>query len=270
MDTSERKLIQDVITRWNSSYFMFERLLEEYQAVNTALCMMDRSELCLSTQEVSSMREVVTLLKPFEEVTRELSSDSYVSFSKIIPIARGLQRLTMDCGSTHLLKHKLLTSMRRRYSSNESNYMLAASTLLDPRFKKLAFGDSTGCNQAVQRITTELAAAIQQTPPEQNEIQDQSSSYSQNSVEVSTSNNVWSVIDERVAASISTHLPTASSISMLRIYFEKPNLIRTEDPLVWWNNHLEVLPFLSNLAMKFLSVPGHLFLQKEYFLKLVS
>ena len=73
---------------------------------------------------------------------------------------------------------------------------------------------------------------------------------------MSTSNNVWSVIDERVTASISTRPPTASSISTLRIYFEKPNLIRTEDPLVWWNNHLEVLPFLSNLARKFLSVPG--------------
>ena len=35
--------------------------------------MMDPSELCLLTQEVSNMREVVTLLKPFEEVTRELS-----------------------------------------------------------------------------------------------------------------------------------------------------------------------------------------------------
>ena len=96
----------------------------------------------------------------------------------------------MDIGSTHPLKHELLTSMRRIYSSFESNYMLAASTLLDPRFKKLAFGDSTACNQAVQRITTELAAAIQQAPPEQNEIQDQSSSHSQHSVEVSTSNNV--------------------------------------------------------------------------------
>jgi uncharacterized protein YdcH (DUF465 family) len=77
---------------------MFERLLEEYQAVNTTLCMKDRSELYLSTQEVSSMREAVLLLKPFEEVTRELS---YISISKIIPIARGLQHLTIDSGSSH-------------------------------------------------------------------------------------------------------------------------------------------------------------------------
>ena len=45
----------------------------------------------------------------------------------------------------------------------EQNYMLAASTLLDPRFKKLAFGDQAACNQAVQRMTTELAAALQQS-----------------------------------------------------------------------------------------------------------
>lgn len=95
----------------------------------------------------------------------------------------------------------------------------------------------------MQRITTELAAAIQQTPPEQNEIQGQSSSHSQHSVEVSTSNNVWWVIDERVAASISTCPPTASSISMLRIYFEKPILFVQKT--LWYGGIITLKSYLS-------------------------
>ena len=209
---------------------------------------MDRSELCLSTQEIASMREVVSLLKPFEEVTRELSSDKYVSISKIIPIARGLQHLTMDCVSTHPLKNELLMSMNRRYTNMEQNF--AASTLLDPRFKKLAFGDQAACNQAVQRMTTELAAALQQSE------QEQLITPSQIDVPAESPPNVWSIIDERVTASVMTRPPTSTSMSTLRSYFEQPNIMRKESPLAWWRRQVGVFPFLCNFAKKFLSIPG--------------
>ena len=140
---------------------MFQRLIDEYQAANITLCMMDHSELCLSSHEIQSLKEAVLLLKPFEEVTKELSSDKFVSISKVIPLARGLQRLTVECVSTHQLKQELVADTRRRFSSIEENYILAASTLLDPRFKKFGFSDSATCNQAVQRMTTEHAATIQ-------------------------------------------------------------------------------------------------------------
>ena len=42
---------------------MFQRLIDEYQAVNTTLCMVDHSELCLSSYEIQSLKEAVLLLK---------------------------------------------------------------------------------------------------------------------------------------------------------------------------------------------------------------
>ena len=129
MGRNTRKLIQDVTTCWNSSYYMFQRLIYEYEAVNTTLCMMDHSELCLSSHEIQTLKEAVLLLKPFEEVTKKLSSDKYVSISKVIPLVRGLQRLTVECVSTHQLKQELVANMRRRFLSIEENYILAASTL---------------------------------------------------------------------------------------------------------------------------------------------
>ena len=36
----EKKLIQEVETRWNSTFYMFERIVEQHQAVTTALCLL--------------------------------------------------------------------------------------------------------------------------------------------------------------------------------------------------------------------------------------
>ena len=45
---SEGKLIQEVDTRWNSTLYMFQRIIEQQQAVTTTLCLQGRNELCLS------------------------------------------------------------------------------------------------------------------------------------------------------------------------------------------------------------------------------
>ena len=37
----EKKLIQEVETGWNSSFYMFERMAEQYQAVTNALCLLN-------------------------------------------------------------------------------------------------------------------------------------------------------------------------------------------------------------------------------------
>ena len=46
------KLIQDVDTCWNSVFYMFERLIEQHETVTTTLCLLDKSNLCTSTEEI--------------------------------------------------------------------------------------------------------------------------------------------------------------------------------------------------------------------------
>ena len=50
MDREEKKLIRDVVTRWNSHTTCMKA--EQYKAINAALCFMDCSELCLSSAEM--------------------------------------------------------------------------------------------------------------------------------------------------------------------------------------------------------------------------
>ena len=43
------KLIQDVQMRWNSTFFMLDHLIEQNDAVTTALCPLKKNDMCLTT-----------------------------------------------------------------------------------------------------------------------------------------------------------------------------------------------------------------------------
>ncbi|KAK0144577.1 Zinc finger BED domain-containing protein 4 [Merluccius polli] len=92
LKVAEHKLIQSVETRWNSVFYMLERLHEQREAVTTALCLLGKNSLCLNDEEFSMIHLTVEALRPFEEVRREVSSEKYVSVSKVIPLVSLLQR----------------------------------------------------------------------------------------------------------------------------------------------------------------------------------
>ena len=156
LEIPEKRLIQDVDTRWNSTFYMLERILEQHDAVTTTLCLQSKSEMCLTDEDLKLTKEVLDVLKPFEIATVEMSADKYVSISKVIPIARSLQRVTVGSSATFPLKQELIAQMQRRFVNIEANLHLAKSTILDPRFQKLAFQSNTE-RQGVQSLVQELA-----------------------------------------------------------------------------------------------------------------
>ena len=136
------KLIQDVETRWNSTFYMFQCILQQHEAITTALRLLGRNTICLSCEDVESIKEAVSILDPFEIAITELNADKYVSISKLIPMARSLQHVTgvSDTSTSVMhLKEELVAQMCHRFTNIEGNPLLAVSTLLDPRLKKLAF-----------------------------------------------------------------------------------------------------------------------------------
>ena len=161
MSKEEHKLIQEVETRWNSTFYMLKRIVEQHEAITTALCLLDRSDLCIPTTVVTVMKELIDILRPFEAVIREVSSDTYISASKIIPLARSLQKLSGRVTSNETVSkvgEELATQMRRRFLGMENNILLGSSTMLDPRFKKLAFVDTGAIANILRSITSELVA----------------------------------------------------------------------------------------------------------------
>ena len=110
---------------------MFERLIDEIDVVTTALCCMDK---LLTPSDVLILKDALALLAPFEEATREISGETFISISRIIPMARSLQLMINKSTSTRPLKLELIEQMRHRFTNMEGNLLLSLSTLLDPRF----------------------------------------------------------------------------------------------------------------------------------------
>ena len=88
----EHKLVQEVSTRWNSTYLMFERIVEQFEAITTALCLLGQNHLCLKNEDKEYISGCLKVLKQFLEATKNISGDKYVSISMIIPLVKLLQQ----------------------------------------------------------------------------------------------------------------------------------------------------------------------------------
>ncbi|EZA61391.1 hypothetical protein X777_12298, partial [Ooceraea biroi] len=89
--------------------------------------------------------EIVEVLQPLEKLTREVCGERFVTASKIIPLINCLKnkieklRGSIKTQTALSLVDHLQNSISMRFGQIENNYIMATSTTLDPRFKKLHF-----------------------------------------------------------------------------------------------------------------------------------
>jgi len=139
-DIPEHKLIQDVETRWNSTYLMLQRVAEQRKALN--LYSVERGSITtLTNPEWELAERVVLLLKPFYEATLEICSDD-ACISIVIPLIAmltgKLQSTTEDHGLLQM-KAALRDALGRRFAYVKESSPMTAATMLDPRFKDVYF-----------------------------------------------------------------------------------------------------------------------------------
>ena len=78
-------LHNEVLTRWNSTFYMFNRIILLSDCINDALDLCGKSELAFTPEELDIITGFMKLLEPLEKATRILSGDTYVTASLIIP-----------------------------------------------------------------------------------------------------------------------------------------------------------------------------------------
>ena len=228
---------------------MLDRYLEQYEPIQMALSSQGRLDLAIPIEKNELIKQIITILHPFEAVTTELSSEKHVSASKIIPLARGLQKITNSSTISSPFCQELTTQMATRFAGIEEKNVLAIATLMDPRFKKIPFSSDSAIERMKQRIISDASAFAQALAEPATAQQDLENSA------VPTENPVWEVFDEQAALSTSRsrNNPNINALSELEQYFKLPILPRKEDPLLWWKQNSHVFPMLQSVACVYLS-----------------
>ena len=153
----DHKLIQDEPTRWDSTYYMLERLVEQRRAISlydTDFELPDR----LHSNEWHLAERVVALLEPMQRITKEFSAKGAM-VSQVIPF---LKILKMELDSSEpettdkfrgilTTKEEMVSSLDSRFDQVYSNDTYLLATLLDPRFK-VKFFDTVTTQSAIDRL----------------------------------------------------------------------------------------------------------------------
>lgn len=247
------KLIQSVPTRWNSCYYMIQRFLELSDSVNAILLKNPKSPEALSAVEFQICKELLDILNPLEQTTKEISGETYVTSSKVIPLINCLKNkitefraLTCDIQN---VKQITLAEIQKRFGSIEDNKILACATILDPRFKKIHFNNAVACSQAINFINKTILEKKRTT------VVHEERARSEDEV-VENTNDIWTFhkkLSLLQNATLTTNLEELDA--EFKLYLNTPTIALNTDPLQFWLQQ-QTRSHLANIALKYLIIPA--------------
>lgn len=113
----------------------------------------------LSREEIDILEDTVRVLGPVEFVTIEISGESYPTSSSVIPVIHCMEATIKNCVAITVGGNEfknILSEIQRRFKEIESYQILAVSTILDPRYKRMHFQSLKAVAAAVLYINRKL------------------------------------------------------------------------------------------------------------------
>ncbi|XP_045766856.1 E3 SUMO-protein ligase ZBED1-like [Maniola jurtina] len=255
------KLKMDVITRWNSTLDMIERISSLQEPLEACLGILHNPVENLSEGEWQSLPEIIKILKPFKQLTEEMSSEKKVTVSMVLASTESMMTIFHNLDTNIItdtgkkLTNKILTEFKSRFKNCYRHPVLSKAALLDPRFKKLAFRfDTSSYESAKDALKTELQNEFNfhKQPIERNENESTLAIYTGDTD--ADNDSLWKDFDALATSASASNSMVSSSIITMRQYLEERIIPRNECPLKWWQARAILYPELSNLAEKYLSV----------------
>lgn len=148
-----KKLQQDVPTRWNSTYFMMQSLVEQKRALSAYAADYELPATLNATQW-GILDKMTNLLEPFEQLTKYISSTEATA-ADVIPAVMSVTRLLAKFDESdkgvQTAKHTLLKAICNRFNGVQGEPLYAIATMVDARYKDCYF-DSDKKEEALNML----------------------------------------------------------------------------------------------------------------------
>jgi len=245
----EHAIMQDVQTRWNSTYYMTERVLEQKLALVNYATDNDIPEL--TKAQWTLLENAVAVLRPMENVMRSVSNDES-TMAGVIPLVLAVQMTlrNLDAGSLTAMKAEILDDIVTRYCDLESKQLYVVSTMTDPRYRsKLLKPESLAT--AKQQL---LDAACALSAHAQSHAEDEAAAASPlHRRQCIQEDDPLQCLDDLLEAhDIAPSTPVEEEIAA---YLELPPVPRTSCPQAWWRQNEGRFPTLASVARRYLGAP---------------
>ena len=245
-----RKVIQDVPTRWNSTFYMIKRFVELEVALRATIALLDVNLPTVSAADWEFLKQLCKILAPFETTTKVVSGENYMNGSLVIVLTNGLLDVCdrmKEKQDVHEDVKQVVVRLKNGISSRlgkvEHNLTYARCTFLDPRFKTTVFQNSTAAENAklsvigsLNQITTVASSADTQAI-EVEPVHDSEDEFS-----------VWGSYRKNAAAFRSKGTSSSRAVIEVQRYLQDDLIGEKEDPFRWWDNHKHDYPLLSQLV----------------------
>jgi hypothetical protein len=136
-----KQLIQEVSTRWSSTYGMIKRIYERHGPINKVLGEVNKYNLILNENDIRILNESIAVFQPFSQATDILSADKYPTAGLALPIYYKIPVLLKDLVTDSLITKSIKYVLRKGMEINankfklDSNSYLVAATYLTPKYK---------------------------------------------------------------------------------------------------------------------------------------
>ncbi|XP_028168248.1 zinc finger BED domain-containing protein 4-like [Ostrinia furnacalis] len=212
-------------------------------------------------REWKLLEKCLTLLKPFEEVTKIISS-SCSSISEVIPHLKTLQKYLEnyvdDDQDEQLIEMKtvLENGLKTRFQNLELNKLFSLATLLDPRYKLQFFNTEHLVTVRSQFLMEALKNSLGDDD-DSDLSNDERNTDNTGSSEMTVHRNFWGVYQEMVTRKVhNIDDEKSSSAHELHSYCALPVMKRNEDPFTWWHQNSSRYPEMSRIAKIYLCCPA--------------
>ncbi|XP_046800992.1 E3 SUMO-protein ligase ZBED1-like [Lucilia cuprina] len=252
-----KKMILDVRTRWNSCFYMLQRFIELVSIIGAILLNRPEAPPMILSSEIDCIKEMIEILSPFEKLTKEISGDSYVTVSKVIPLVSCVWEVIENMKPKNEMisqfKEEIKKQLGRRFDNIEHSAILSISTTLDPRFKFMHFKNSMAKGKVINCLNKYVR-----------EFNTSSSSTTSNNdtsddVEDNSEFDIWKYHKQLTHKNMknkssSTALTDTISETEVQMYLSSPVTPIKSDAIEIWEDMKSLFPKLSKIAMLYLPI----------------